>query len=116
MPVLRIQPWKGLAVSSGTTIDELTEKVDRTEPIENNQSPATPFDFLVYGRIRSLTIPLHIGDRRVPRPLDELDQNISWDVRWSQNTFEYDPDADEVEDLYGSGLFPALDIEGSRRD
>lgn len=48
--------------------------------------------------------------------LDEQDDDTQWEVTWSQNNQEYDPDSSEAEDLYGSGLYPRLKVEGSHGD
>jgi hypothetical protein len=35
---------------------------------------------------------------------------------WRQNNEEYDPESNEAEDLYGSGLYPRLKVENSHSD
>ncbi|KFA69719.1 hypothetical protein S40285_08718 [Stachybotrys chlorohalonatus IBT 40285] len=47
---------------------------------------------------------LELGDR--PEVLANWDQE--WEAEWYQNTAEYDPAAEGVEDQYGSGLLPRL--------
>ena len=48
--------------------------------------------------------------------LDDQGDDTGWELTWSQNNQEYDPDSSEAEDLYGSGLYPTLEVEGIHGD
>ena len=48
--------------------------------------------------------------------LDERSDETEWDMTWRQNNYEYDPESNEAEELYGSGLYSRLKVEGSNTD
>jgi hypothetical protein len=48
--------------------------------------------------------------------LDDSEDETEWEMTWLQTNDEYDPDSDEAENFYGSGLYPRLRIDGSYTD
>lgn len=48
--------------------------------------------------------------------LDDEEDETEWEMTWSQTNDEYDPDSDEAENFYGSGLYPQLRKDGSHTD
>jgi hypothetical protein len=54
--------------------------------------------------------------RNEGQTLDEQIDETKWEMTWRQNNGEYDPESDEAENLYGSGLYPRLKVDGSGTD
>jgi hypothetical protein len=48
--------------------------------------------------------------------LDDEEDETEWEVTWRQNNDEYEPDSEEAENFYGSGLYPQLRKDGSHTD
>lgn len=62
---------------------------------------------------RLILYALHKNEGHI---LDEQSDETQWEMTWSQNIYEYEPETDEAQDSYGSGLYPELKIEGSNTD
>lgn len=48
--------------------------------------------------------------------LTEQSDDTEWEMTWRQHNDQYDPDADGIEDLYGSGLYPRLKTKDAHTD
>lgn len=56
---------------------------------------------------------LHMNEGQI---LSENGDETEWEMTWRQHNDQYDPDADGIEDLYGSGLYPSLKTEDTHTD
>jgi Heterokaryon incompatibility protein (HET) len=56
---------------------------------------------------------LHLNTNQEAAPLSD---DAEWELEWQQNCFDYDPNDDDAEYLYGSGLYSKLKNGGGTTD